>query len=249
MRRAERVFDIAFVGEEVTCLADRLRRAQRCFKVRDCICRLFSRDGAPGQEQARANELSKNQPFAALPRLKVSREQAGKRPLRMARLVVEGGEFHGQIIARGREFGMPQQFCETMLGRDACTFPELVTLIENASVFRVSGLCAIEGRDCTLGIAADIEERDAKVAVDGGKARIQRCSALPEVYRLIVAPPIVKQIAEIVWRARIPGDGLRNGLQNNHLFQPMRKAVVRGRCRRTLPCVIALIFRPARRNR
>src|SRR5580698_3050742 len=77
VRHAEGVFDVAFVGEEVPRLAYRLRWMQCGFEMSDRIGRLSGGDGVPCQQQASADELSEDEPFAALPRLKVAREQNG----------------------------------------------------------------------------------------------------------------------------------------------------------------------------
>src|ERR1700679_772317 len=135
---------------------------------------------------------------------------------------------------------MAQQFGETPLRRDTCTLPELVAFIQNAGVFWIGRLSTIEGCDRSVGIPAHVEERDAQVAVDGGKGRIERCSALPKFHRLIVAPTIVEQVAEIIRRARIVWDGLGHSLQDQHLFEAMREAIIGRACGSDPPCLIAL---------
>src|ERR1700751_5142717 len=121
---------------------------------------------------------------------------------------------------------MPQQFVKTPLGIYPRALPELIALIQDASIGRISRLGSVKSLNGRLCIAAHIEKRDAKIAMDSGKRAIQRCGALPEIDRLLISSAIVEQISEIVWRTRISWDCLHHSLQCQHLFQPMREAIV-----------------------
>src|ERR1700722_11328885 len=48
------------------------------------------------------------------------------------------------------------------------------------------------------------------------------------------------QVAEIIRRARIVWDGLGHSLQDQHLFEAMREAIIGRGCRSDPPCLIAL---------
>ncbi len=118
-------------------------------------------------------------------------------------LVVERCQFDGKIVARCDQIRMTQQLCKAALRSDTCALPKLVAFIQNAAILRIGSLGTVKGSHRASRVVAHVEERDAKVAMHSREVGIELCGALPELDGLFISPAIVKQVAEIIRRARI----------------------------------------------
>ncbi len=105
-------------------------------------------------------------------------------------------------------------------------FPELIPLVEQARILRVGGKRLFVHAVGGLRIAEHIELGDAQVSPRNGEGAIQFDGSAPAANRLIVAPLVVIEIAEIVVRPGCRGIARDGALEHDHLLDAGWKAVV-----------------------
>src|ERR1035437_4871098 len=180
------------------CFAQRLRPSQRSFKVVDSNRGLFLFQRRLSQHKVGSKVLCEHQSLSTLPRLKPAREQYLQRVLGPSLLVVERGEFHGKIVAGVYQVTNTLKCCQPVLWRFPCALQQLILFIHDASISWRKGSGPFECQARSLLIVTNVVVGKAEVSRGGGKFRIQTRSAFPRHDRLLVTPPVIEKIAQII---------------------------------------------------
>ena len=138
LRHTEPIVDVALIRQRMIGLAEIFRRLKRGGEQLHRSLRVTLPQRAAAEREMRAHMLPERQAFAALPRLEFSRAKERQRLFVLRGLVVEAGEFDGEIVAQVHEIAMAFEFREADGGLLAGALPELVALVEDASVGRIA---------------------------------------------------------------------------------------------------------------
>ena len=165
-RHAEPIVDVALIGEQMSRLAEILRRSEGVLEMSTRIGISVAREALASEREMRADVLAERLAFAAFPRLEFACGKDAQRGRGPAGLVVECAKFHRQIIALPHEIQIPFQLAQTPIRCFAQALPELVTLVEQPCVRRIGADRLVVGHAGFVGLPGYIEVADAEVAPD-----------------------------------------------------------------------------------
>lgn len=165
--------------------------------------------------------------FAAFPRLEIARADQRQRLLGFSGLLVKRAEFHAQIVALLYKVTPTLQFAQPTGGSFAEPFPKLVAFVEQARVGRVCLERPVVSGASLSRLLADVKVADAEIAPDDKEVWIQPGATFPELNRLIMPPPVIEQVAQIIGSASVAGIGAHRGFEDGDLFESRGEAIVR----------------------
>src|SRR5882672_9683442 len=95
------------------------------------------------------------------------------------------------------------QFAQTFLRLVAKAFPKLVPLVKEPCVARIRFKRAVIRRPRTRRLSEYVEVSNAEVAPHDRKMSVQLRAPFPQLNRLPMPPPVIKQITQIIRRAAV----------------------------------------------
>src|SRR5439155_20371148 len=107
----------------------------------------------------------------------------------------------------------------------AKALPKLVALKEKSGVPRIGAKRALVSRAGFGRLLADVEIADAQIAPDDREVTVEFRAAFPKADGFLVTPAVVKQIAEIIWGARVFGISTHGGFKNCNLLEAGGKTI------------------------
>ena len=164
------------------------------------------REPLASQGKVVSHMLSKCLSFASFPRLESAALDHLQCSLILAGEVQQGAQFDGEIVALLNQCWVLQQLGQALPRALAATLLELVSLVEDASIGRIGRKRLVERPQGLAGRMKDVEVRDAQVTPYGGESRPKLRRLLPKGNRLLMAPPVVEQVAQVVARLPHPWD-------------------------------------------